>query len=145
MAMLLTGAGEVQPVLPPPVIAVPAPPAPPGPYRPARRVVVPPVRVSPDLQTYFSRDDYPASALRARAQGTAGVRLTIGANGRVVDCVVALSSGNAALDAATCRILRSRARYHPALDAEAGPVVGADRGRVTWRLPPEDGPVRRSP
>lgn len=153
MAVLQT-AGEVQPMVHPPIILRPGPPVPPVPpgahpypiiappspppgYRPApaRRVAVPPQRARANLQSYFSEDDYPASALRARVEGVTLVRLVVGPTGRVQDCSVIASSGNIALDQATCRILRSRARYRPAFDSAGAPVVGADRGRIVWRLP----------
>lgn len=102
---------------------------------PAR--VVPPQRARANLNNYFSVEDYPAAALRENSQGTTGFRLTIGPNGRVSDCSVTSSSGSAALDAATCRILNARARYTPARDSNGNPTTGTDSGRVTWRLPVE--------
>ncbi len=117
---------------PAPVITPPAPPAPPPPPPPR---VVPPQRARANLNSYFSTDDYPAAALRGNDQGTTGFRLTIGTNGRVTDCQVTSSSGSSALDQATCRILRSRARYQPARDSSGNPTTGTDSGRVTWRLP----------
>jgi protein TonB len=118
---------------PPPVITPTAPPAPPPP--PPR--VVPPQRARANLNSYFSSDDYPAGALRAEEQGTTGFRLTIGPNGRVTDCTVTASSGSSSLDQATCRILRSRARYTAARDQNGEATSGTDSGRVTWRLPSE--------
>jgi protein TonB len=109
----------------------PSPPAPPPPR------VVPPQRARANLNSYFSADDYPAAALRGNDQGTTGFSLTIGPNGRVSDCSVTSSSGSSALDQATCRILRSRARYTPARDSSGNPTSGRDSGRVTWRLPSE--------
>ena len=106
------------------------PPPPPPPVR-----TVPPQRARANLNSYFSTDDYPAAALRGNDQGTTGFSLTIGPNGRVTDCSVTASSGSSALDQATCRILRSRARYTPARDASGNPTSGRDSGRVTWRLP----------
>lgn len=126
--------------LPPPVtysppVPIAAPPAPvPAPPPPPARVV-PPQRARANLNSYFSADDYPAAALRGNDQGTTGFRLTIGPNGRVTDCQVTSSSGSGALDQATCRILRSRARYTPARDSSGNPASGNDSGRVTWRLP----------
>jgi periplasmic protein TonB len=117
-----------------PPIPQPAPPAPvPAPPPPPR--VVPPQRARANLNSYFSADDYPAAALRGNDQGTTGFSLTIGPNGRVTDCQVTSSSGSSALDQATCRILRSRARYTPARDSSGNPTSGRDSGRVTWRLP----------
>ena len=103
---------------------------------PAPRTV-PPQRARANLGSYFSTDDYPAAAIRAEAEGTTRFALAIGANGRVTDCTVTGSSGNSALDSATCRIMRSRGRYTPARDSSGNPISGQDRGSVTWRLPAE--------
>ena len=61
---------------------------------------------------------------RAGAQGTAGFRLVIGADGAVTGCTITRSSGDAALDAATCAILLGRARYEPARDAAGRAMPG---------------------
>jgi protein TonB len=118
-----------QPLPAPPAMTPPPPPPPPR--------VVPPQRARANLGSYFSTDDYPAAALRAEAEGTTRFTLSIGPDGRVSACSVTGGSGNAALDAATCRILRSRARYTPARDQSGNPTSGTDRGSVTWRLPAE--------
>ena len=149
LAMVLTGAGAVAlddmqrrkplPAPPVPVMTAPLPPAyyppAPAPPPPPRWGIAPPRRARANLNTYFSTDDYPAAALRGLEQGTTGFRLTIGANGRVSDCAVTHSSGSLALDAATCRILMSRARYLPARDSAGNLTTRTDSGRVTWRLP----------
>jgi periplasmic protein TonB len=133
-------AGPVTPPLPPlpptydppgNVIARDPPVAPPTPR------VSRPQRARANLGGYFSTDDYPAAAIRVEAEGTTRFTLAIGANGRVTSCTVTGSSGNSALDAATCRILRARARYTPARDQHENPVSGQDSGSVTWRLPAE--------
>ena len=118
--------------LAPAPMAVPlgAPP-PPGFGSPSGR----PERVRANMNSYFSVDDYPAAALRANAQGTTEVRVTVGPDGRVSGCVVTETSGSSALDAATCRILRSRARYYPAHEPLRDPAFEPDRVRITWRLP----------
>lgn len=121
---------------PAPPVVRPAPPAiapapPPPPPAPVSR----PQRARANLNSYFSTDDYPAAALRGNDQGTTGFSLTIGPNGRVTACNVTASSGSSALDQATCRILRSRARYTPARGPDGNPTSGTDAGRVTWRLP----------
>ena len=61
--------------------------------------------------------------------------LDIGPDGRVTNCAVTQSSGSATLDNATCRIMRSRARYTPARNPRGQAVADRDRGAVTWRLP----------
>lgn len=104
----------------------------PGPPPPPR--FIPPQRARANLNSYFSEDDYPALALRGYHEGTVGFSLRISTSGRVSACQVTASSGSGPLDAATCRILRSRARYTPARDWAGNPAEGRDSGRVTWRL-----------
>jgi len=79
-------------------------------------------------------DEYPADALRDRAQGLVRVNLRIGTNGRVKGCKVIKSSGHRSLDLATCRNLQVRARFKPATD-DAGNAVEDDyEYEMNWRL-----------
>jgi TonB family protein len=94
-----------------------------------------PARAVQDLYHWFTTDDYPLEALVRRGQGVVRFRLTIDAQGAVSNCVIESSSGDPDLDRVSCEVLRSRARYHPARDAEGRPVEGSDSGSVTWRLP----------
>jgi TonB family protein len=94
----------------------------------------PPYRKEAALGSYFSGDDYPASALRGRAEGVVSYQVDVDAEGSVTACQVTRSSGSAALDAATCRILRTRARYVAARDSEGLRIPGIDYGAVGWRL-----------
>jgi TonB family protein len=96
---------------------------------------VKPAPITP-LHRLFSRQDYPAAALRSGAQGTVAVALTITAGGRVGGCAVTGSSGSEALDSATCRILASRARFTPARSGDGTAVDSAMVARVRWATPP---------
>ena len=118
------------PPMPPPITVVPPPPAPP----PAPPRTVEPARARANLGSYVSDSDYPASALRNEEQGTTGFRLTVGPNGRVTDCQITSSSGSSALDQATCRIMRSRARFTPARDNTGQPTTDTVNNRITWRI-----------
>lgn len=89
-------------------------------------------RARANLGSYFSTDDYPPSAATRGAEGVVRFELEIGLDGHVGKCNVTASSGDGALDAATCSILLGRARYSPARDADGQPVPGRDRGSVTW-------------
>ena len=89
---------------------------------------------SGNLQGLFSGDDYPADAIRNEDQGTVTVRLDISAQGRVTNCSVTGSSGSRSLDNATCRILRSRARFSPAKMSDGTPTTDTYTQRITWRL-----------
>lgn len=136
---------------PPPIVAVPANPAPPTvilippvavtnsppvivPVPPSGPVVRGPQPLRP-AQSYIARDDYPASALARREQGKVRFLLGVGPDGRVRDCVIVASSGSSALDAATCAIMRRRARFTPAMDAHGNPVRAGIRQEVEWRPP----------
>jgi TonB family protein len=73
--------------------------------------------------------------MRAGEQGVVEVALDVAPEGRVTACTVTASSGSAILDASTCRILRSRARFNPALDAAGKPVPDRIASRIAWRMP----------
>ena len=58
-----------------------------------------------------------------------------GTDGRVVGCNIIRSSGNSALDSATCNIIRRRAKYVPARDNEGNPTTDTlTTPPITWRL-----------
>jgi periplasmic protein TonB len=115
----------------------PAPPAPPAPPPPPAPRVSQAAKARGSLPGLFSTDDYPQDAIRNEQQGTTSVRLTIDGNGRVSGCSVTGSSGSSALDNATCRIIRARARYTPAKDQNGAPITDTDTARIRWVLPEE--------
>jgi protein TonB len=124
-------------------IASPAPaqtfgwPRDPGSGKP---VVVQPVVRAP-LESLIFPNDYPSAAIRANQEGNVGVRLTVSATGKVSDCAVRQSSGSQLLDSTTCSLLRRRARFVPALDAEGKPTEGHFDHIVTWKITPDTRPV----
>lgn len=77
--------------------------------------------------------DYPRAAYEAGVGGTVGIRFIVGVNGRVTSCTVIRSSGNAALDEATCRLIVERRRYRPARDSTGRKIPEAYRGDHVWR------------
>ena len=116
------------PVIPP---VVPAPPAPPPPPRKTQSAT----SAKGDLRTLFSTDDYPPAAQAAGAEGTAQAQLTVSPDGRVVSCSLIRSTGNSALDAATCNILRRRAKFIPAKDSNGNATSDTiTTPPITWRL-----------
>jgi len=119
-------------VTPPPYIP-PVAPAPPPPPPPPRKVES--ARARGDVRTLFSSDDYPASAQSAGAEGSAQAQLTIGPDGRVVGCSLVRSTGNGALDSATCNILRRRAKFTPARDSSGNATTDTyTTPTIVWRL-----------
>ena len=78
--------------------------------------------------------DYPEAAAAAGASGTVSVRYFVEVTGRVSGCRVTRSSGNAALDEATCRLIAERFRYRPSLDARGRPVRSVIVVDHDWEL-----------
>ena len=81
-------------------------------------------RGSPPRQIHgrIKDKDYPESAKAAGAQGVVWVRYTVLVTGRATNCRVTRSSGNAAIDETTCRLIQDRFRYKPAKDERGRPV-----------------------
>src|SRR6185312_7238569 len=125
---------------PPPPQQPPPPPkdmpkVPPPPPPPPPRKVQSAQSAKGDLRTLFGPDDYPASAQAAGAEGTAQAEITIGTDGRVVACNIIRSSGNSALDQATCNIIRRRAKYIPARDSNGQPTTDTiQTPPIRWQL-----------
>jgi periplasmic protein TonB len=117
------------PPSPPAPVAAPPPPPPPPPPRP-----VAPASPARLRSGSISNDDYPASAIRAEAQGTSTATIQVGADGRVTGCS-ASGSGNAALDSTACNLIRRRFRYTPAVGTDGQPRASTVTFRVVWRLP----------
>ena len=66
-----------------------------------------------------------------------GATSSLQPNGRATDCRVTRSSGNAELDATTCRLIERRFRYHPSRDPDWRPVRAVLVGNHTWEPLPE--------
>lgn len=95
-----------------------------------------PVKAAKSSLPWVKVTDYPEDALRQNASGSVLARLKVGVDGRVSDCLVIESSGNASLDATTCQLLRMRARFDPAIDADGKPTAGLTATRIHWWTEP---------
>lgn len=83
---------------------------------------------------WVTPDDYPAEALRRGEEGAVGVTMTIDAYGRVSACEVSTSSRSEVLDSTTCDLVKRRARYTPARDAQGVPVTDRRTLRFRWQI-----------
>ena len=92
-------------------------------------------RAKAQLARVFSSNDYPGQSLFDGEDGTVAVVLLIDEQGKVADCTLVKTSGLAALDAQTCIIIRSRAKYEPATDAKGKPRRDADTAVIRWLIP----------
>jgi protein TonB len=111
-------------------IARPAPPAPPPAPSQARGA-------RPKNQSSWAgriQANYPARALREGTEGTVGVTVTVGADGRVSACSVTSSSGSSALDEAACQGMQRYARYDPALNDGGQPISASASTRIVYKL-----------
>ena len=90
--------------------------------------------VGGSVQGIVRGEDYPPQALDRNEEGTVHIRVEVNAEGRVSECVVEQSSGSAALDSQTCRLVWLRAKLKPARDRRGRPVAGSTTARITWRI-----------
>lgn len=79
--------------------------------------------------------DYPIKALHKELQGTSVYLVTVSPKGRVNSCVITKSSGHTILDKTTCKVVKRRARFTPATDANGTAVIGEYSDSVDWYLP----------
>lgn len=78
--------------------------------------------------------DYPHAAKEALVSGTVAVRYVVAVSGRVTDCTVTSSSGNAELDETTCRLIRERFRFKPSKDEDGTPVDSIIVENHSWLI-----------
>ena len=148
-----------QPLPPPPIVAPPpmlnitreAPPIqtvttppPPAPVFTTAAPAPPPPPVASKARAARSKgqnswaariqDNYPSAALRKEIEGTVGVRVTVGPDGRVSGCTVSGSSGSGDLDSAACDGMTRYARFEPALDAGGSPTTGSFSTRIVYKI-----------
>ena len=103
----------------------------------AQAAAIPPqrARAEANLASYVRDGDMPASVAE---RGPFNVRvyfdLSVTPEGRVGACRVTQSSGVAELDAITCRIMRSRARFTPARDGQGSAVADTVSSAIGWSL-----------
>ncbi|MEW9854800.1 energy transducer TonB [Novosphingobium sp. M1R2S20] len=125
----------VAPPAPPAIILAPPAPVPaPPPPPPAPKGPTTAAQPRGNPGTWATPDDYPQRALREERTGTTGFRVTVGTDGRVVDCQITSSSGSPDLDEATCKNVTRRARFKPALQ-NGEPVQGTYSNRIRWEIP----------
>ena len=86
------------------------------------------------LGRLITSEDYPRQAIDERATGLSRVSLLVDEQGRVRDCLLLATSGNASLDAMTCIVIQQRAKFEPGRSASGKPVKGAFFQSVSWRI-----------
>ena len=114
----------------PPAAPVGPPPAPPAPPPPSQaRGVKPKGNFGARIQ-----ENYPRRAEREGTEGTVGVRVTVGADGRVSACTVTSSSGSSDLDSGACDGMTRFGRFDPALNDAGNPISSSYSTRIVYKL-----------
>ena len=80
--------------------------------------------------------DIPDAILDIGFRGVVGVRYRVGTDGRVTQCAVVRSSGNALMGQATCAAIEKRFRYDPWRDAAGRPVRSTVLRDQQWDIDP---------
>jgi hypothetical protein len=88
------------------------------------------------LRSIISPDDYPDTALTNLQGGQLKYVLLIDEKGAVADCTIDHTSGHASLDAQSCHVIKTRAKYSPAIDAQGKPVKSTETGKILWLIRP---------
>jgi len=84
------------------------------------------------LNGRFKTKDFPNANVVIGAGGIVGVRYTVETDGSVTHCAIMRSSGNAVLDATTCRLIELRFRYRPWRDAAGQPIRSTVVRNQSW-------------
>ncbi|HKT86356.1 MAG TPA: TonB family protein [Novosphingobium sp.] len=122
----------ITPPPPPPVVIQTAAPPPPPPPAPSKAK-----GASPKNQGSWAariQSNYPPRAAREEREGRVGVRVAIGADGRVTSCSVTSSSGSPDLDEAACDGMTRYARFNPAQDSAGNPIADSWSTAIVYRL-----------
>ncbi|WP_211450727.1 energy transducer TonB [Collimonas antrihumi] len=91
-----------------------------------------PAHTSARVAGNCEKPEYPRTSLRNEEQGSVNVKLTIGADGSVVDAAIEKSSGFKELDRATLKAW-SLCHFTPAM-ADGQPVQSTTRMQYVWKL-----------
>jgi len=86
------------------------------------------------LKGRIKDSDYPHAAGALGVGGTVSVRYHVEIDGRATGCTVTRSSGNAELDAVTCRLIEQRFRYAPARTGDGRPVRSTVIENHSWDI-----------
>lgn len=86
--------------------------------------------------TWVNTGDYPIKMIRERQAALVHFRLIVGDEGKVISCAVQSADGHRDLRELTCDLIKSRARFRPALNAAGKPVKSYWLSSVRWTVPP---------
>ncbi len=84
---------------------------------------------------WVTTSDYRSSWINREYTGIARFKVSVGTNGRAQNCEILSSTGHSALDQATCKLIKQRARFNAAKNSNGEKVTGSYTNSVRWQLP----------
>lgn len=84
---------------------------------------------------WATNSDYPDREMTNKIQGTVTFQLKIDSEGAVENCLILRSSDSAVLDERSCKLMRERAKFKPARDANDQPTPSYYVNRIRWQIP----------
>ena len=97
-----------------------------------------------DAGKWIKPEDYPREGLQAGRSANVHFRLTVDPTGRVSDCTIQGATEGRSFARRTCDVIRRRARFQPALDAERKPVTSYYVNTIRWMMRADDQRIRLS-
>jgi hypothetical protein len=85
----------------------------------------------PDVRAIFTAQDFPDYLTGSR---TVYTRTIVRPDGSIQGCTAEVSSGDAWLDAYTCKLIVKRTKFGPAKWSDGSPVYGVVRFPVGWGI-----------
>jgi hypothetical protein len=92
-------------------------------------------RATANLASFLTPNDYPDVAIREAKDGTVGFMLLVDEKGQIADCMLTMTSNVPVLDAQSCAILSTRAKFRPAIGPDGLPARDAVSSRIRWVMP----------
>lgn len=87
-----------------------------------------------DPGRWLHSSDYPEELLRQGKNGFVRFRLSVSETGTVTDCYIQQKMNPAEFDAISCKLIKKRAKFNPALDAGGNPVASYFVASVLWKI-----------
>lgn len=88
----------------------------------------------PDVRAVFSANDMPIYVMEEGVTRFVLAQTTVSSDGKLQDCGVEKSSGDAKLDAQTCAIILRRAKFQAATWVDGSPAYAVLHVPVTWAV-----------
>ena len=87
-------------------------------------------------QTWLRVEDLPLEEVGSGEARLVAFRVTVRPDGTLQDCAIEVTSGRPKLDELTCRIMRRRARFKPAVGVSGQPIHAVHRSSSVWAVNP---------